>query len=34
MPWQSLLETRDRLPAGPLDDWYAALLERAGDSSP
>ena len=34
MPWQSLLETRDRLPAGPLDDWYAALLKRAGDSSP
>ena len=34
MPWQSLLETRDRLPATNLDDWYAALLERAGDTTP
>lgn len=34
MPWQTLLETRDRLPAGHLDDWYAALLERVGDAGP
>lgn len=34
MPWQSVLETRDRLPAANLDDWYAALLERVGDAGP
>lgn len=34
MPWQSVLETRDRLPAANLDDWYAVLLERAGDAGP
>lgn len=31
MPWKCLLGPQDRLPAGvALDDWYAALLERAG----
>ncbi len=34
MPWQDLLHTRDRLPAASLEDWYAALLERAGDCTP
>ncbi|WP_394559424.1 acyl-CoA dehydrogenase [Aquipseudomonas alcaligenes] len=34
MPWQSLLETRDRLPASNLEEWYAALLERVGDDGP
>ncbi|MCY1279218.1 hypothetical protein D9M68_251400 [compost metagenome] len=30
MPWQRLLETRDRLPAAPLDEWFTALRERLG----
>ncbi|CAD5105970.1 acyl-CoA dehydrogenase middle domain-containing protein [Zestomonas carbonaria] len=30
MPWQRLLETRDRLPAAALDDWFAALRDRLG----
>ncbi|HSC84729.1 MAG TPA: acyl-CoA dehydrogenase family protein [Pseudomonas sp.] len=34
MPWQTLLQTRDRLPASDLDSWYAALLERVGEVSP
>lgn len=34
MPWQPLLENRERLPASNLEDWYAALLERVGDGSP
>ncbi|MDG9924273.1 MULTISPECIES: acyl-CoA dehydrogenase [unclassified Pseudomonas] len=34
MPWQPLLETRDRLSASNLDDWYAALLERVDDGGP
>ncbi|WP_068829445.1 acyl-CoA dehydrogenase family protein [Pseudomonas sp. BMS12] len=34
MPWQSLLETRDRLPASNLEDWYTALLARVGDGNP
>jgi hypothetical protein len=34
MPWQSLLQTRDRLAVTNLEDWYAALLERVGDASP
>lgn len=34
MPWQDLLQTRDRLLAASLEDWYAALLERAGDCTP
>lgn len=34
MPWQSLLETHDRLPSAPLDDWYAAVLACGGDASP
>jgi hypothetical protein len=34
MPWQHLLETRDRLPASNLEDWYAALLERVGEAGP
>ncbi|AYC34133.1 acyl-CoA dehydrogenase family protein [Pseudomonas cavernae] len=33
MPWQRLLETRDRLPASPaLEEWYAALLDRLGEA--
>ena len=34
MPWQPLLDTRDRLPAASLEDWYAALLERTGEAGP
>lgn len=34
MPWQPLLQTRDRLPAGDLESWYAALLERVGEATP
>lgn len=34
MPWQSLLQTRDRLPASDLESWYAALLERVGEATP
>ncbi|MBC9251648.1 acyl-CoA dehydrogenase [Pseudomonas alcaligenes] len=34
MPWQTLLQTRDRLPASDLESWYAALLERVGEVSP
>lgn len=34
MHWQTLLQTRDRLPVTALDDWYAALLQRAGDTTP
>lgn len=34
MPWQRLLETHDRLPAGgSLEDWYTALRERLGATS-
>ncbi|MBB1521277.1 acyl-CoA dehydrogenase middle domain-containing protein [Aquipseudomonas guryensis] len=34
MPWQPLLQTRDRLPASDLESWYAALLERLGEATP
>ncbi len=34
MPWQTLLQTRDRLPASDLESWYAALLERVGEVTP
>ena len=34
MPWQTLLNTRDRLPASGLEDWYGALLERVGEATP
>lgn len=34
MPWQPLLQTRDRLPASDLESWYAGLLERLGEVSP
>lgn len=34
MPWQSLLQTRERLPESPLEDWYGTLLERVGDATP
>ena len=34
MPWQTLLETRERLPVMALDDWYAALLQQVGDATP
>lgn len=35
MPWQPLLGPLDRLPADlALDDWYDALLQRAGEESP
>lgn len=35
MPWQPLLGSLDRLPADlALDDWYDALLQRAGEGSP
>ena len=34
MPWQALLHTRERLSAGNLDDWFAALLQRLGDGGP
>lgn len=34
MPWQSLLQTRDRLPVSDLESWYAALLERVGEVTP
>lgn len=34
MPWQSLLQTRDRLPASDLESWYASLLERIGEAAP
>ncbi len=30
MPWQRLLETPEPLPARPLADWYAQLVERLG----
>ncbi|TWC31411.1 hypothetical protein FBY03_12089 [Pseudomonas sp. SJZ079] len=35
MPWQRLMQTRDRLPvAASLDEWYATLLERLGNPPP
>ncbi|WIF68788.1 acyl-CoA dehydrogenase family protein [Metapseudomonas otitidis] len=34
MTWQRLLETRDRLPAQPLEEWYGSLLERLGEATP
>ncbi|MBB2496631.1 acyl-CoA dehydrogenase family protein [Aquipseudomonas ullengensis] len=34
MPWQTLLHTRDRLPASDLESWYSALLERVGEATP
>ena len=35
MPWQRLMQTRDRLPvAVSLDEWYAMLLERLGNPPP
>lgn len=34
MPWQTLLETRDRLSESNLEDWYAALTERVDDGGP
>lgn len=34
MPWQSMLDLWERLPACALEDWYAALLERIGEASP
>lgn len=34
MPWQTLLETRDRLNESNLEDWYAALTERVDDGGP
>ncbi|MWV11356.1 acyl-CoA dehydrogenase [Pseudomonas sp. R-28-1W-6] len=34
MPWQPLLQTRERLPASDLESWYASLLERVGEAAP
>lgn len=34
MSWQRLLHPQERLPAGRLEDWYAALLERLGTPTP
>ncbi|OHC28827.1 MAG: acyl-CoA dehydrogenase [Pseudomonadales bacterium RIFCSPLOWO2_12_59_9] len=34
MPWQSLLERAERLPAQPLEDWFAAVHLRLGEVAP
>lgn len=34
MPWQTLLSPAERLPALPLDDWFAALQARIGEVTP
>ncbi|MHA6492696.1 acyl-CoA dehydrogenase middle domain-containing protein [Pseudomonas borbori] len=34
MPWQQLLNPQLRLPAAPLEDWYASVLARLGRPTP
>lgn len=34
MPWQQLLSPQARLPVAGLEEWYASLLERIGNSTP
>ncbi|MDP3847392.1 MAG: acyl-CoA dehydrogenase [Pseudomonas sp.] len=34
MPWQSLLERTERLPAQPLEDWFAAVQLQLGEVAP
>jgi hypothetical protein len=34
MPWQSLLERTERLPAQPLEDWFATLQVQLGEVAP